>query len=441
MGGSAGRNAGGSVTGSSWVPPDFDGRGFATVCTACREPLGRSFVPFCPHCGAMSDVEYDLGSAQIYDDKNPYRRFRDLLPVIDTQLLPADAALTPAVHATRLGEAVGIPWLYLKDETVLPTGTTKDRMAAVALPYLYECGVRRFCTSSTGNSSTAYAHRISRLPELVMYLFSASQFGDRVQECDTPQVIHFVLEDATFVEAFDAAKDFANRHGLVSERGFFNPGRREGLKLAWLEAVDQVPRPIDWYAQAVSSAMGVYGVYKGAKELHALNRLEQLPRLLCVQQETCAPMVTAWAEGSSRIRPQDIVHRPSGIAKAILRGNPSLAYPHVRTIVIESRGTFVAVSEREIRAARELVEDLEGLSPCFSASGAVAGAMKLRRLGELLPEETVLVNLSGRDRPEGAGALSGGHRLRRSENGWVPEDSLVELEAGLPVRLSGSPDL
>jgi threonine synthase len=386
----------------------------------------------------MSEVEYDLGSAQIYDVVNPYHRFRDLLPVIDAQLFPADAVPTPVLHATRLGDAAGLPWLYLKDETVLPTGTTKDRMAAVALPYLYECGVRRFCTSSTGNSSTAFAHRISSFPKLVMYLFSASAFGDRVQECDTPQVVHFVLEDATFVEAFDAAKEFANRHGLVSERGFFNPGRREGLKLAWLEAADQVPRPIDWYAQAVSSAMGVYGVYKGANELRSLGRLDRLPRLLCVQQETCAPMVTAWSEGSRRIRPQDIVHRPSGIAKAILRGNPALAYPHVRKIVIESRGTFVAVGEREIRSAREQVEDLEGISPCFSASAAVAGALKLRRLGELRSEDTILVNLSGRDRPQAADAFAGGHKLRRSESGWVPEDSLDELEAGLKIRLHGN---
>jgi threonine synthase len=167
--------------------------------------------------------------------------------------------------------------------------------------------------------------------------------------------------------------------------------------------------------------MGVYGVFKGAKELHALGRIGRLPRLLCVQQDTCAPMVSAWEDGSDRIHPAHIVHRPSGIAAAILRGNPTRAYPPVREIVIESRGTFVSVTEREIRQARHSVEDLEGISPCFSAATAVAGLAKLRRLGQLRADDTVLVNLTGRDRREPA-SVPNARWLARSSRGWVPDE-------------------
>jgi threonine synthase len=372
----------------------------------------------------MADIEYDLRNVELRDSVNPYVRFGDLLPVTDPGLLPADGEPTATVHAIRLGEALGMSRLYLKDETALPTGTTKDRMAAVALAYLYERGVRRFATSSTGNSSTAYAHAIARIPGLVMYLFTAAQFRDRVQAPAGDRVVNFLLRDATFVEAFEAARRFAERESIVSERGFFNPGRREGLKLAWLEAVDQVPGQIDWYVQAVSSAMGVYGVFKGAKELRALGRLPRLPRLLCVQQDTCSPMVSAWESGSESVRPQDIVERPTGIAQAILRGNPTRAYPHVRRIVLESAGTFTAVSEGEIRDARRAVEELEGLTPCFSAAAAVAGLSKLRRRGEVPADDTVLVNLTGRDRDEPA-SLAGARWLERSDHGWVPEELAV----------------
>jgi threonine synthase len=399
----------------------FSGTVFHTFCKRCLNRLEPGFRPFCPDCGGMSDVEYDPATVELRDSVNPYVRFADLLPVADRTLLPEDAEFTPTVHATRLGSSLAMPWLYLKDETKLPTGTTKDRMAAVALAYLREAGVRGFATSSTGNSSTAYADAISRIPELVMYLFTASQFRDRVHVSAADRVVNFILRDATFVEAFDAARDFANEHGLVSERGFFNLGRREGLKLAWLEAVDQVPRPIDWYVQAVSSAMGVYGVFKGAKELRELGRIARLPRLLCVQQETCAPMVSAWKDGSDRIQPAHIVHRPSGIASAILRGNPTRAYPPVREIVIESHGTFVAVSEGEIRQARQSVEDLEGISPCFSAATAVAGLAKLRRLGQLPADDTVLVNLTGRDRREAA-SVPDARWLERRSGEWVPAE-------------------
>jgi threonine synthase len=396
---------------------------FRTLCPACGAVAPADvFSPFCSSCGSMNDVEYDLDGVVLHDSPNPYLRYRELLPVRDPNLFPRDAGTTPTVHATRLGERVGLPWLYLKDETTLPTGTTKDRMAAVALPYLREGGVEGFCTSSTGNSSTAYAHAITSVRGLQMYLFTAEQFIHRVDVPDGDRVVNFGLRDATFVEAFDAARDYAIANGLTSERGFFNPGRREGLKVAWLEAAEQVPRPIDWYVQAVSSAMGVYGVHRAAVQMHAIGVTDRVPRLLCVQQETCAPMVSAWNDGAEAIRPQDIVERPVGIASAILRGNPTRAYPPVRRIVLDTGGTMVAVSEAEIRNARTWVEEDEGISPCFAAAAAVAGMAKLRRQDGLDPSETVLVNLTGRDRDASQQGTIGPVRwMRRSETGWTSE--------------------
>jgi threonine synthase len=184
--------------------------------------------------------------------------------------------------------------------------------------------------------------------------------------------------------------------------------------------------------------MGVYGCYKGAKELHQMGRLAHPPRLLCVQQSSCAPMVRAWEEGSETIRPEHIVHNPQGIAKAILRGDPSKAYPVMRKLVVESNGVFTAVDESEIREARATVEELEGISPCFSASTAVAGLMKLARLGKIPHSDVILVNLTGRNRePNDDDAAHQDRRwLRRSHNGWIAEDpeaeqGLLHADAGL----------
>ncbi len=206
---------------------------------------------------------------------------------------------------------------------------------------------------------------MTNIPDLKMSLFTGSEFRNRVNYATNPQIHHYVLRDGTFVEAFDCAANFAKEHGHTSERGFFNVGRREGLKLAFFEATDQIPEPIDWYVQAVSSAMGVYGTYKGAKELLAMGHISHLPHLLCVQQETCAPLVNAWRANADIITDQHIVLNPVGIAKAILRGNPSRVYPYMRKIVQESAGDFTDVTEAEIREAQKLVKDLEGIDICF----------------------------------------------------------------------------
>ncbi len=398
--------------------------GWSVNCLGCGKDFIRTYMPFCDSCGGMTEAVYDLDQVRLYDSSNPYLRFRDLLPIHDPGLLPGEASYTPLVHAQRLGEVLGLPNLYLKDDTQLPTGTTKDRMAAVALAFLFECGVQSFCTSSTGNSSTAYAHALSGFPDFRMYLFTAENFQNRVQYRDNPHIVHYLLRDATFAEAFEASGAFAKLNRFVSERGFFNLGRREGLKVSWLEAVDQIDGPIDWYVQAVSSAMGVYGCYKGGQEMHRLGSLPRPPRLLCVQQKSCAPMVRAWEEGSESILPEHIVHNPQGIAKAILRGDPSKAYPIIRNIVLESEGTFAAVEEMEIREARAAVEELEEISPCFSASTAVAGLMKLARLGKIPANHTILINLTGRNRaPSEEDAAHQDRRwLKRSAGGWIPED-------------------
>ena len=391
-------------------------------CVGCGKTFPHSFTTVCDRCNAMVDIEYDLDNTTLYDSGNPLERFFDLLPLENPAMLPpVEMQFTPCIHAENLGDYLGMPSLYLKNETVLPTGTTKDRMAAVVLPFLQECGIREFCTSSTGNSSTALAHLISRYPDFRVYVFSGEDFKDRVHYADGGDVVHFVLRGATFVDAFACAAEFAKRHNLASERGFFNPSRREGLKLTFLEAAEQVPQPIDWYVQAVSSAMGVYGTFKGARELLALGRIPRLPRLLCVQQETCAPMVRAFEDGSEVIRPEHIVERPYGIADAILRGNPERVYPYVRAIVNESNGTFAAVSESEIRETRSMVEEMEGFSPCFTSSAALAGMIRMLRKGALPRTDTVLINVTGRDR-EPAKSTGRIHWLKASEDGWQPED-------------------
>jgi threonine synthase len=367
-------------------------------CLSCETEYPAGFHPFCGKCGGMVDVEYALEKVHLADSPNPYVRFAGLLPVSRLrERLPA-AAYTPMVHASRLGREIGMPSLYLKNDTALPTRTTKDRMAAVSLAYLNERGVRAFSASSTGNSGTAFAYGIQAHPEMHLFLFTAEAFVPRVQHVDHPQVTHFGMRDATFVEAAAYAGVYAQNHGLASESGFFNPGRREGLKLSFLEASEQLVQPIDWYVQAVSSAMGIYGAFKGARELLQLKRLKQLPRLMCVQQQSCAPMAQAFADGSPTIRPEHLVPRPAGIAEAILRGDPTRAYPHVRRVVIESGGGFVAVDEAEIRSARRRVEELEGLSPCFSASAAVAGVIKLVANDAISRNSVVVVNLTGGDR-------------------------------------------
>jgi threonine synthase len=93
--------------------------------------------------------------------------------------------------------------------------------------------------------------------------------------------------------------------------------------------------------------------------------------------------------------------------------------------VLHTNGRFASVNEQEIREARRMVEELEGVSPCFSASTALAGVIKLVCNDTFPLADTVLINLTGSDR-QPAEISSKIRWLRRSESDWIPESVPVE---------------
>jgi len=51
----------------------------------------------------------------------------------------------------------GLPYLYIKNDTVNPTGSLKDRASAMALARAAEIGAKRVAVASTGNAGSSLA--------------------------------------------------------------------------------------------------------------------------------------------------------------------------------------------------------------------------------------------------------------------------------------------
>ena len=369
---------------------------YRAVCQSCGREFASGFHPICD-CGGMVDVEYPLHEVRLRESRNPLERFFDLLPVRHEENLRwLGEGNTPTVHARALGKLLGLDKLYLKDETQNPTRTTKDRMASVVLSLFQETGVREFACSSTGNSSTALAFGVEQLEGFTLHVFVGRDFLHRMNFDSSDRVKVYWVRDATFVEAHDCAKAFTRMNKQVTgERGFFNPGRREGLKLAYLEGVLDMPEPPHWYFQAASSGMGVYGTWRGAQQLFRLGLSWRLPRLACIQQATCDPMVRSWRAGSRITRPQDVVHEPTGPAEAILRGDPTHTYPHLHDMVYQSGGTFESVTDAQIYEAQKMVLELEGIDGCPASATTVAAIKKMVAAGELRRDDVIFANFTG----------------------------------------------
>lgn len=365
------------------------------ACDCCLNEQSYGFVGRCSVCNGLLDPVYSTSAVVRAGEEDPLRRYFDLLPI---ESIPREVdwhiGNTPCHYMSGVGASQKIGQFYLKDESKHPTGTTKDRMASLVVAQMILLGIREFVVSSTGNSSSALAYATQRAGNFKLHSFAGRDFVDRHEYHDHPGVELHVI-DGTYVDASNAAKKFAASQGLIFEGGFFNYARREGLKLAYLEAYDAIPGGPDVIVQAVSSGMGLYGGYRGMREYQRLGRLAKTPRFVCVQQDTCAPMVSAYEEGSDVILPHHVVHQPHGLAHAILRGDPTQTYPYMLKLVRESNGCFTAVSRDQILKAWQFVNDEHGVRSDYAGTAAVAGAFKLRDIGWIGPDEKVLVNLTG----------------------------------------------
>ena len=174
------------------------------------------------------------------------------------------------------------------------------------------------------------------------------------------------------------------RPGEVSEGGFFNLGRREGAKLAYLEAFDDVERMggrVDTVVQAVASGLGIVAAARAAEQSAAVRRWEQRPRFFCAQQTSCSPMVRAWRSeemGENRRQPE---MTPEGLAAAILLGDPFVSFDYVAREVRNSGGGFVDVTSSEIAAALQRHGREVPLGD--SAAVALASAYRMWEQGDL----------------------------------------------------------
>ena len=202
------------------------------------------------------------------------------------------------------------------------------------------------------------------------------------------------MVDGDFVEAGKIAKRFAAENGLYWEGGFFNYARREGLKTGYLEAFEQMDYDCDVVIQTVSSGMGILGGYKGYQEMLQFGTMNKRVSFICVQQDTCMPMVRAFNSGLNTMSPEFITPNPKGLAEAVLRGDPSGSYPYICNMLRSSGGKLIAISQSSLRRARDELVSL-GIDACYASAASYAAAKHLRDAGFIKAKDRVLVMITG----------------------------------------------
>ncbi len=350
------------------------------------QPMADSFL--CERCGGVTECNYtqDLGEFS----GTSIWRFQLNLPVSAGEWFPCEESEMREVPGPG-GKASA----FLKLESTLPIGNTKYRQACVAVPGLLTLGVNAFTVVSTGNTASSYLYWAKQLQGAInVYAFAPKTHSHRLRYTDGNANGHIKATDVDFVETGNVAKKFSVQNKVFFESGFMNPLRREGLKTAYLEGAIQMDFDVDYVFQSVSSGMGILGAHHAFRTLMKAGLMRKMPRIICVQQDTCCPMIKAFERGQRHISEDLILRNPTGLASAILRGNPNKSYPYLLRIVEDTGGAFIAVTQQEIVDAYEYLQ-AENVPACHTACAAYAAWHKMLREAQIEPEHRCMVNITG----------------------------------------------
>ncbi len=376
----------------------FDlGSARALSCRECghQTPLAPEFA--CAECFGPLEVAYEypeITRAEIEAGPKSIWRYRKLLPVPTnvTQIPNTEPGFTRLVKADRLGAALGLRNLWVKDDTGNPTHSFKDRVVAVALAAARELGFSVLACPSTGNLANAVAAAAARAGWQSIVLIPST--------LEKAKILTTAVYDGQLI-AVDGNYDDVNRLAteLAAEHedwAFVNvnvrPYYAEGSKTLGFEVAEQLGwRLPEQIVIPVASGAQLTKVDKGFRELGQLGLVEPTPyKVFGAQAEGCSPVSAAYKAGVDVVTPV----RPDTIVRSLAIGAPADG-PYVLDTVRRTGGAVEDVTDEEVVAGIRLLARTEGIFAETAGGTTVATAKKLVESGKLDPDADTVLLITG----------------------------------------------
>ncbi|GHJ35675.1 threonine synthase [Streptomyces sp. TS71-3] len=321
-------------------------------------------------------------------------RYHEVLPVRSPEhVVTLGEGMTPMLDLPRYGAALGVPNLKMKDESLIPTGSFKARGAAVGVSRAHELGVTGIAMPTNGNAGAAWSVYAARagMGSLIAMPVDAPEITRA--ECVVSGAELYLVDGLIGDAGKLVAAAVAERTGYQEVSTLKEPYRIEGKKTMGYEIVEQLGwRMPDVILYPTGGGVGIIGIHKALLEMRELGWISgDLPRLVAVQAEGCAPIVEAFRRGDTESVPFPDAHTVAfGITVPKALGD-FLVLDAVR----ETGGTAIAVTDKELLAAEAALARSEGAFICPEGAACFAAVEQLRGSGWLRGDEEVVVLNTG----------------------------------------------
>ena len=370
-------------------------------CSACvpiRTRNADGLPGVCDVCGSPYLVRYDVlptpeAKSLLRRQRWTMWRYRPWLPLAEGEHpVTLGEGGTPLLPARRLGARHGFEQLWVKDESTNPTGSFKARGLAVAVTRAVRAGAEQFVVPTAGNAGVALAAYATRAGVRARIYAPANTpapilaqvraFGGDLQ-----------LVDGHIGDCGIAARLHSDNTGAVDVSTLREPYRIEGKKTLGLELAEQLGWTLpDAIVYPTGGGTGLIGMWKAFQELRDSGWIRgPLPRMYTVQASGCAPVVEAFDSGAERAT---ACSDPKTVAAGLRVPSP-LGDRLMLRALRDSKGGAVAVSDAALLAAANELQTSEGIDASPEGGAALAGAVELKRRGQLSGTERVVLFNTG----------------------------------------------
>lgn len=370
-------------------------------CGKCGATYGADgLMNLCPACNRPLLARYDLAAAARTLTRESLRarpetlwRYEEVLPVrTRAAALSLGEGWTPLVHAAALGNEIGCPDTWVKDEGLNPTGSFKARGLCIAVSRALELGVRELAIPSAGNAAGAMC-AYAAAAGLPAHVFMPRDVPPLFQVESRLLGAQVTLVDGLINDCGVKVREGVAAHGWFDVSTLKEPYRVEGKKTMGYELAEQMGWELpDVVIYPTGGGTGMVGMWKAFAEMEAMGLIgPKRPRMVTVQAENCAPLVRAFIQEDEHA---DLWQGARTVADG-LRVPVAVGDFLVLRALRESGGTAVTVSDEAMLHYAGVMGWRTGIFPAPEGAACLAAQIQLLEAGWIRPEERVVLFNTG----------------------------------------------
>jgi threonine synthase len=371
----------------------------ALQCRICGQQYPVEPLTICEECFGPLEPAYDLQSI----DGEQFRKHVETGPASlwrYEMLLPGGpgiervdlgAGYTPLRRADNLARRLGLKKLWIKDDSVNPSNSFKDRVVSVALTMARAFGFEAISCASTGNLANATAAHAAKAG-VDCYVFVP-------EDLERAKILATEAYGAKVVAVKGNYDDVNRLCSEVAEAlpwAFVNVNMRpfyaEGSKSLGFETAEQLGwRLPDHVVVPVASGALLTKIHRAFSELIAIGAVDERPyRVSGAQAEGCRPVAQAFKDGAETVQPV----KPNTIARSLAIGNPADGM-FAMQVSRQTGGVIEWCTEEEIREGITLLAETEGVFTETAGGVTIANLRRLVDQGVIHPEEEAVAYVTG----------------------------------------------